>query len=421
MDNNVKTILNQMIESGFDDARVTIIETEANELNLAHNHVSLMRTTQSVELSLMGIKDAKRAMAKVTSLDTESVSSLIQSMLADAEASPADDAYAVSENQQGSFVKGPQSVDRDAIAESAKKLLEYRSQTYPTFQIEEAAIKHTLIKTSLVTSRDTNLESVVGSYGVVVMGSSKDEHGSSSFNYTGGNLDTLPDQLSDVLDIDTLMANSVQETQATPVGDKFTGDVILTPVAVMDLVSWLMQQTGDFGLLSGTSVFKDSVGEAIASSLLTLRNGAEGAGEAPFNSEGFVIEPVTLVEQGKLNHLLPSYYGSRKLDLPHLAAGQAWRMDAGDVTREDMLASVSRGALVNRLSMGSPAANGDFSGVIKNSFFVENGQRTRALSETMITGNVAQMLKDIQAVSKELTDFGGDRLPWLKISGLRFS
>ncbi len=39
----------------------------------------------------------------------------------------------------------------------------------------------------------------------------------------------------------------------------------------------------------------------------------------------------------------------------------------------------------------------------------------------MITGNVAQMLKDIEAISREVSDLGGFRLPWLKIGGLRFS
>lgn len=421
MNNNVSTILEQMMNAGFDDARVLINESEVNELNLAHNHVSLMRTTQSVELTLSGIKDAKRAAAQVSTLDPKAVTSVIQTMLEDAEASPADEAYAVSENQHGDFVKGPQAVDREAIARSAKALMAHRNETYPTFQIEEASISHVLSKTSTVSSRETKLSASLGSYHVSLMGSSKDEHGSSSFNYTGGSLDTLPESLSDVLDIETLMANSVQETQATPVGDKFTGDVVLTPMAVMDLMGWLLEQTGDYGLLSGTSVFQNSVGEAVASEKLTLHNNAIGPGQSPFNGEGFIVKPQTLIEAGKLNHLLPSYYGSRKLDLPHNPAGGSWAIEAGDISRSDMLGSVKLGALVNRLSMGSPAANGDFSGVIKNSFLLENGQRTRPLSETMITGNVAQMLKDIDAVSQEVTDLGDYIVPWMKITGLRFS
>ena len=64
-------------------------------------------------------------------------------------------------------------------------------------------------------------------------------------------------------------------------------------------------------------------------------------------------------------------------------------MAAGKTPRAQMVADVQRGALVGRLSMGSPAPNGDFSSVVKNSFLIEDGIAGQALSETMITGNIA--------------------------------
>jgi PmbA protein len=76
---------------------------------------------------------------------------------------------------------------------------------------------------------------------------------------------------------------------------------------------------------------------------------------------------------------------------------------------------------VGRLSMGRPASNGDFSGVIKNSFRIDDGKLGPALSETMITGNVAQMLRDVIAVSQERIDTGSFLLPWVRIGGLHFS
>ena len=71
--------------------------------------------------------------------------------------------------------------------------------------------------------------------------------------------------------------------------------------------------------------------------------------------------------------------------------------------------------------MGNPASNGDFSGVIKNSFEIENGAISGALSETMISGNVAQMLRDVIGVSRERLDSGALVLPSLLIGGLHFS
>ena len=77
--------------------------------------------------------------------------------------------------------------------------------------------------------------------------------------------------------------------------------------------------------------------------------------------------------------------------------------------------------MVNRLSMGSPAANGEFSGVIKNSFMIEDGTIGKALSDTMVAGNMAQMLMEINGISAEHIDYGGEDFPWLRIPGMHFS
>ncbi|WP_119396061.1 metallopeptidase TldD-related protein [Salinibius halmophilus] len=416
-----KDVLKQLTDAGFDAARVTIAEDEVNELGVAHNHVSLMRSTNSQALSLLGIQDQRKVTASVSSLETDAIKNVIDGMVRDVKTSPQDPANAVAPNQTGVFNKGPQTVDREALALAAKNFLAFRSSNYPTFQIEEASIKHSLSKTTLLTSEGTELVSNVGEYEFSIMGSSKDEHGSSSFNYTGGSVDVLPENLVAHFDLEALMANSVQETQTELVGDKFEGEVVLMPMAVMDLLGWLAGQIGDFALLSDASVYKNSVDSLVASDKLSVRANLAGAGVSPINAEGFVVEPINLIENGKLKHLLPSYYGSRKLNKPYVAAPGGWSIDAGDVSRQEMIASVQRGAVVSRLSMGSPAPNGDFSGVIKNSFLIEDGKRTKALSETMITGNVAQMLKDIIAISSEVTDFGGYKVPWLQIKGLRFS
>ncbi|MCL4697989.1 MAG: hypothetical protein KJ023_13200, partial [Burkholderiaceae bacterium] len=107
---------------------------------------------------------------------------------------------------------------------------------------------------------------------------------------------------------------------------------------------------------------------------------------------------------------------------PHRpVAASGWELLPGNTGLETMIAAVPRGALVDRLSMGNPAPNGDFSGVIKNSFLVEGGRVGAALSETMISGNVARILRDVAAVSRERMDTGSTCLPWLRVPGLHFS
>jgi len=129
-----------------------------------------------------------------------------------------------------------------------------------------------------------------------------------------------------------------------------------------------------------------------------------------------------VLDQGVLRTLTPSLYGSLKTRLPHVPiVAEGWELDAGDTPRDKLVADTTRGALVGRLSMGNPSSNGDFAGVIKNSFLIEGGKVGHALSETMISGNVAQMLKDVVAVSRDRLDTGAWLLPWVRIGGLHFS
>jgi PmbA protein len=73
------------------------------------------------------------------------------------------------------------------------------------------------------------------------------------------------------------------------------------------------------------------------------------------------------------------------------------------------------------MSAGNPSENGDFSGVAKNSYLIEDGQIRMPVSETMIAGNIAQTLIDISAISKEFVDFGTALMPWVKTSGVTIS
>ena len=51
----------------------------------------------------------------------------------------------------------------------------------------------------------------------------------------------------------------------------------------------------------------------------------------------------------------------------------------------------------------------------------DSGTAGQALSETMISGNIARMLHDVVAVSVERIDTGALVLPWLRTGNLHFS
>jgi len=418
-----ESALAQMRAAGFEHAQVTAGHAQLNELNVNHNEPTLLRSTDSRKLSLLGIVDGRVASTEVADLDPEAVRARIAGLFADAASAPQDAANAVSSGQHTRVVKGPQEPRLEVLAAKMSEVLEFRSRETPKMLVEEADAKHTLYRWQTLTSGGSDLGGSLGWYGMGVFGTAREGKQASSFNYTGGEADDLDGAAApSFFGIAEMMRETERQIRTQPLAGKFVGDVVLTPNAVSSLLAWLQGQLGDTQLIAGSSLYRASVGEAIASPLFSLRSRFDAPGVAPVSTDGFVAAPVEVVRAGKLLALTPSLYGSRKTGLPHVPVAPAgWEIAAGDSSREQLVSGVARGALVGRLSMGNPAANGDFSGVIKNSFAIDRGAVGPALSEVMISGNMAQMLRDIVGVSRERIDSGGLLLPWVRVANLHFS
>jgi len=86
-----------------------------------------------------------------------------------------------------------------------------------------------------------------------------------------------------------------------------------------------------------------------------------------------------------------------------------------------MISSIDKGLLLCRFSGGNPSDNGDFSGVAKNSYLIENGKISKPVNETMIAGNLGEMIKNIANISKEKIDYGSEIYPWIQVKGITIS
>ena len=93
----------------------------------------------------------------------------------------------------------------------------------------------------------------------------------------------------------------------------------------------------------------------------------------------------------------------------------------GKTALADLIRSIDKGLLVYRFSGGQPAINGDFSGVAKNSFYIENGEIKHAVTETMISGNLSSMINQVVALSSETVEDGASSLPYALFDGITVS
>lgn len=424
---NLKDLAERALEAmrgqGFEQAQVGAALARQEELNVNHNEPSLLRSTETQKLSLTGLIDSRKASTELTAFDDDSLRSTVARLFDDARSAPQDDANAVSSGQRAAIVQGPQEADLALLADKVSELLDFRARETPKMMLDEGYAAHTLVRSHTLTSGGSELATSVGSYEMTVFGTARDGQRSSSFNYTGGSSDELRGRhAAEFFGIGEMLRDTERQIDTAKTPGNFVGDVVLTPGAVSDLLDWLQGQIGDVQLIAGSSLYRDRVGSTIASPLLTLKSRFDAPGIAAVSADAFATPPVEVLSAGTLRTLTPSLYGSRKTGLPHVpAASGGWEIAAGETPRGQVVAGVKRGALVGRLSMGNPAANGDFSGVIKNSFAIADGVVGQALAETMVSGNMARMLIDVAAVSRERIDTGALCLPWLRIANLHFS
>jgi PmbA protein len=245
----------------------------------------------------------------------------------------------------------------------------------------------------------------------------------SSFNYTGLTLAALDRPLAELATVDTLMRQTTEQVRSRKAPRKFTGDLIITPDCLSDFLGFLLGSIGNQALISGTSLYKDRLGERVATDTLNLHSRPRDlVGGYAVTGDGYEAHNATIVERGVLKSFLLDLYGARKTGLPRAAtAGGAWVVEAGTTPLQSMIAGVREGVLITRFSGGRPNDKGDFSGIAKNSYYIDNGTIAFPLSETMVSGNLAQLLQDIVAVSVERADFGSAILPWVRVSGVGVS
>lgn len=418
--------LDALLKAGADKAQCVATFTEKHELNVELGEFTLLRTTFDARVGLTAIKDNRRGSTSINKSDDESIDKATGEVLAIAAASAPDEAFDIAESQpHAEFSSGSDSPDLDKMHSSMKHLIQQVKGKYPKLVIMQAIMDFTHSRSCFVNSNNVDFVTNKGVYNCTFIFSSRDEDKVSSFNYTTFSLRDLERDLLECGSLDILFKQSTEQIVTKPLEGKFVGDVIITPDCMNDLLFFIERTLSDGPMISGTSIYKDKLGQQIANPMLTLHSrpvSDEICNGYFVTSDGYAAQNSTIIESGVLKSYLLSLYGARKTGLDRAVnMGGAYVVDPGDTSLDHMIKSVERGILLARFSGGYPSDNGDFSGVAKNSYLIENGEIKYPISESMISGNFAEMLKNIKAISKERIDYGFSILPWIQVSGITIS
>jgi len=195
--------------------------------------------------------------------------------------------------------------------------------------------------------------------------------------------------------------------------------VVFTPNgAASAFVMPLMAAFNGKMVFEGASPVGDKVGEKVFDDKLSLWDDPTVAyrpGSRPCDDEGMPSQRTPLIENGKVAGFLydlqtAAIAGTRSTGNGSRGRGglpspgpSAFVIAPGNTAFDDMVRDIKEGLVIEQL-MGAEQGNvlgGDFSGNVLLGYKVENGEITGRVKDTMVSGNVYQILKDIAAIGSE--------------------
>ena len=212
-----------------------------------------------------------------------------------------------------------------------------------------------------------------------------------------------------------------------PIEEKFVGTVVFGPDAAADVVfsTILGNFVSGTSLIEGTSIWKDKIGEKVCDERITLSlapHDSRIVNGQNFTGEGYIAEDYDVIKEGVLMDFCLGQYSANKTGKKRSPnTSNALICPAGEKSLDEIIAGIEKGILVGRFSGGKPAPNGEFSGIAKNSFMIENGKITKAISETMISDNLSEMLFRLRDISKDILEDGRGCVPYMAFDGITIS
>lgn len=422
-----KYIIDSLLSAGGDSAQASVSEGRVEEFNVDAGEFSLIRSVFNSGASMKVIKDMKKGTAAVNQLDKEAVDNAVSECMSAAATGVEDTALSIAEKEENEdFVSGALECDKEKFFASLLKFTSDVKTYYPEIMLEQVIASYSYGKHVFMNSNGVLFTEEDGSYSVSIMYSAHNDEETTSFNCVVVDYLDPSQDILEIADVKVMLERAVKELNSVPFSGKFTGTAVFSPACLCDFVSNITDSfTGDLALIDGTSPWKDSLGKEVADASFTLSvvplSEDIVCGER-ITADGYKAQNFDIIKNGVLESFTLSEYAARKTGLKRAKSTSGCvKVYSGEKSLSEIISGIKEGILVCRFSGGEPANNGDFSGVAKNSFLIKDGKIANPLSETMISGNIAQMLKDIKDISSESVNYGTCIMPYAAFGGITVS
>ncbi|WP_312471344.1 MULTISPECIES: TldD/PmbA family protein [Brucella] len=208
-------------------------------------------------------------------------------------------------------------------------------------------------------------------------------------------------------------------------------NVVFDPRLARGIAAHLASAINGASVARKTSFLRDSLGKQILKSGIRVTDNplrVRGSSSRPFDGEGIEGQPLTMIENGVLNHWLLSGSSARELSLVGNGRGVRsgsgvspastnFAIEPGSETPEDLIRSLGTSFYVTEVfGQGVDMITGQYSRGASG-FWIENGELAYPVSEVTIASNLKDMFLNMTPASDIDRNFGMTA-PTLVIEGM---
>lgn len=417
--------LDQCRVSGGEHVQCILERQHRHGLTAENADIRLCSSTWSQTLDIHTLIGQRRGNATTIDLDADSCRRACDCAVATALSAPADTPWHIAPAAEPKqFQSGAEAPNQDLMHRRLKEFLAWLRDCHPSFLLGQAVLEHVRTVRTMRNTNGAELHESLGVYELSAVLSNRDQHRvPASFRRIRFSRTHLADSLANWEGWASLLLHTGRNggaPAAKPFPETGRTMLIVTPHCLPFFLNLLRFQLSEKRWTNGISRFHEKLGNSVSFAPFSLHScpRSEWIHKKYFiTAEGFEAGDGTVIQDGILRSFIPSRQGGERTGVPYLNnSGDRWVVKRGARPLDQLIGGVDQGILLGRMAGAKPNAAGTFSGVAKNSFLVENGKVKHPLKETSVSGNIADILMNMCAISRERVDFGDAILPWVLVA-----
>ena len=419
------------VENNCDAYEIYIDESKTIELDSLKEELNFAKEEIDLGVGIRVLKDKKQGFAFTSNLDN--LTQTAQKAIDNAKLTKIDDNYAFAEVEKVSEVKDVydtkfNDLSLDEAVEFLKTTIETASDS--GCEVTGSGFSASEGRSLIVNSNGVSIEDEGTGFGLgLSVTIQKDGEIATAYN----------SQSSRFFDIDgEKLANEVCDLAKSSLNTKPIEtndyDVVLDYYAAVGLLQTYISAFNGENVLRGRSILKDKLGSEIANPTLSIIDNPlldKGMYTSKCDGEGSVSRKTSLIKDGVLNSFIYDIYNANKVGekttsnglrgsyfTTPMIAPTNLEFEFGQMRD---LSEIKNGVLTTSV-LGAHTANpisGDFSVEASNAFKIENGELTDPINKAMISGNIFEIMKNVEGLNSEIKQYGSFIIPKLLVHDLR--